>query len=387
MGNNEFKAVLGNIFKDDIKKIVLSNSVVNDSKYRRIDIEKKNNGNYLVTALTQKQSFNQNLNPTQIEEYVSSNQLSFKQYNFFSETKEYMIKISKKEKIFFSEKKLDAPIKHNDKFNREKNYIIKESSAIEPLIDMGIFTKEGKVVSSMYDKYRQINKYIEIIDESIKKMNLKSMNIIDFGCGKSYLTFVVYYYLKFIRNIDVQIIGLDLKENVIEECNKASEKYGYTGLRFEVGDINGFAVPFDVDMVMTLHACDIATDFALYNAIKWGAKMIFSVPCCQHELNAQIQSDDFSILTRYGIVKERLSALFTDAIRCNLLRCSSYNVDLLEFVNFENTPKNLLIRAVKTNVPTKIKKQCLNEVDTLLKEFNCSQKLRELLAQEDSKLF
>lgn len=378
---NEFVYYLTQIFNENVLKIVISNKKEKNYKYNKIVLELKSDY-YYVSKYTEKQVFNEKVNVSNIISYMNEMIFYFKQYNFFTENIEFMIKISKKNKIFFSKRTSQNNIVLNLNNNREKKYILNEGNKIEPLIDMGIFTSDGHVVNSMYDKFKQINRFLEIIDDALKNKEYKQLNIIDFGCGKSYLTFVVYYYLTEIKNIKANIIGLDLKKDVIDNCNKIAEKYGYTGIKFEVGNINGYEVKCDVDMVITLHACDTATDYALYNAIKWNTKMIFSVPCCQHELNSKIAPNHLKIIKRYGIAKERISALYTDIIRCNLLEIMGYKTKLLEFVDFENTPKNLLIRAYKSNIPKAVKDELLEEILLLLEELNCDQTLFELLKEQ-----
>lgn len=369
------------IFENNIQKAVISKPVNKSCEYKKITITKMSNS-YQVAKYTEKQVFHENITAEKVaERCIELIDNTYLQFNAWSESKEFSIMITKKGKVFYKAKNTTnqpsvVPAEHN----RQKQYILKEGTVIEPLVDMGIFTKEGKVVKAMYDKYKQINRLIEIIDDSVKQRDYKKLNIIDFGCGKSYLTFIVYYYLTEIKGIDVTIIGLDLKKDVIEKCNKAAEKYGYKNLHFELGDINGYKCPFDVDMVITLHACDTATDFALYNAINWGAKMIFSVPCCQHELNSQINTENLSLLTRYGIIQERFSALLTDSIRGNLLEYCGYKTQLLEFIDFAHTPKNILIRAVlKDSQTNATKEKALNEVKSAMSEFNVEPTLYKLL--------
>ncbi|WP_368239546.1 SAM-dependent methyltransferase, partial [Clostridium tertium] len=293
------------------------------------------------------------------------------------------LKISKKGKVFLGKKKSNNSNLSNKSHNKEKNYILKEGMIIEPLIDLGIFTKEGKVINSKYDKYKQINRFIEIIDDEIKKNDYKELTILDFGCGKSYLTFVLYYYFVEIKHINVKMIGLDLKADVIKKCNEIAKRYKYDNLHFELGDINGYKYENNVDMVITLHACDTATDYALYNAIKWNAKMIFSVPCCQHEFNHQMEANTLSILTKYGIIQERMAALMTDAVRGNLLEAVGYKTQLLEFIDIAHSPKNILIRASKSKVSKEKKKKALKEVDSLISEFNFNPTLLNLLKRDN----
>ncbi len=374
----EFKSYLNIVFKDEISKIVVSNKVSKTQKFKRVEVVKKTD-KYFVSEYDEKQVFNKNLSFEQLIEYLCSQTNMFKQFDFFSMENQFVIKISKKQKIFFNRLKNQNANVVLKSLKTEKNYILKEGQKIAPLVDMGIFTAEGKVVASAYDKYKQINKFVEIIDDYVRENDFKSINIIDFGCGKSYLTFIVYYYFSIIKKIDCHIVGIDLKRDVIEECNRLAKKYNYQNLSFEVADINGYEAKFPVDMVISLHACDTATDFAIFNAIKWNAKMIFSVPCCQHEINSQISAKNFSILTRYGVAKERISAIYTDIIRCNLLESMGYKVQLLEFIDFAHTPKNLLIRAKLSNIPLAVKKQMLQEVKNLSAEFNLNQKLFDLL--------
>lgn len=234
--------------------------------------------------------------------------------------------------------------------NRTKKYIIQEGKPVAFMIDLGVMGQDGKIIRTRYDKFRQINRFLEYIEDILPKLDKeREFTIIDFGCGKSYLTFAMYYYLKELKGYNIRIIGLDLKADVIEHCNELRTRYGYDKLDFYVGDIATYKDVDKVDMVVTLHACDTATDYALAKAVKWGAEVILSVPCCQHEANRTIKSDILSPVMDYGILKERMAAIVTDAARAKLLTANGYDTQILEFIDMEHTPKNLLIRAVKSS--------------------------------------
>ncbi|MBP3421268.1 MAG: SAM-dependent methyltransferase [Lachnospiraceae bacterium] len=264
--------------------------------------------------------------------------------------------------------------------NREKAYILPKDKPVPFLIDLGVQSKDGKIIAGKYDKFRQINRFLEFIRDVLPQLpKERKITILDFGCGKSYLTFAMYYYLRIMNGLDVEIIGLDLKDTVIEKCNQLRDAYGYDDLHFLVGDIGQYEGKGQVDMVVTLHACDTATDYALAKAVKWDAKVILSVPCCQHEFNGQIEQDLLKPVLKYGLLKERMSALMTDAVRAGLLERAGYDVQVLEFIDMEHTPKNILLRCIK-NPHMKPKKQ--ERLDELINFLNVQPTLAQLLDEQ-----
>ena len=376
----ELQEMLETVLAFEPYKLILSNPLRKDAQYRRIVVNRLGEG-WQAEKYTEKQVFHENMGADELKAFLeTAMRQEYRQLNAWDGEREHAVRVSKNGKASYMKKKTAQAPREKEGHNRKKYYILEEGRPVPPLVDMGIFTPEGKIVRTMYDKFRQINRFVELIDDEIGNLPQdRTLTVIDFGCGKSYLTFVLYYYLTQIRRLDVRIIGLDLKADVIEHCNRAAEKYGYDRLHFELGDINGYECPYPVDMVVSLHACDTATDYALYNAVRWDARLIFSVPCCQHELNSQMQGGGLSILTRYGIIKERTAALMTDAVRGNLLTASGYRTQLLEFVDLSHTPKNILIRAVKTNIPEKTRREALREVDALKEQFGFRPTLDGLL--------
>ncbi|WP_422122124.1 class I SAM-dependent methyltransferase [Planococcus sp. X10-3] len=272
----------------------------------------------------------------------------FRQGLFQFTEEKVQIQLSKKFKVSWkteeTEKK-QVELSHN----RKKQYLLEDGIPYPFLVRLGVQNADGSVKKQKYDKFRQINRFIEFIDDALVHLPKdRTVRILDFGSGKSYLTFALYHYLRVEKGLDLRVTGLDLKKEVIEECRTISEDLGYDQLEFLVGDINDYNEESAVDMVVTLHACDVATDMALSRAVKWNAKVILSVPCCQSELNHQIQSPELGIMLQHGLIKERFSALATDSIRAELLSLVGYETQLMEFIDMEHTPKNILIRAYKT---------------------------------------
>ena len=317
---------------------------------------------------------------TQISDWMNG---TFKQMQLESDTCTASVLVSKKGTMTIKKKPhmkgTGKPV--NLAHNRKKRYILEEGIPVPFLQDLGVMTKEGKIVRTRYDKFRQINRFLEFIEDILPQLpSGREITILDFGCGKSYLTFAMYYYFCELKKLDVNIIGLDLKEDVIAICNGLAEKYGYQKLHFYQGDIASYTGRDEVDMVVTLHACDTATDYALEKAVKWNAKVILSVPCCQHELNRQIANKELYPIMDYGILKERMAALLTDGIRAKLLENAGYETQILEFIDMEHTPKNLLIRAVKCREGSK---KLPKELKACMEAYHVMPTLANLLTEKE----
>ncbi len=374
-----------------------------DRPYIKIRIRKipqavKSRAPYQGEFFTEKQCFTKNMSEKDVEEFIEGHAgTSFKNCTVTTESEEKTILANKKGQVRTIIKKTENRNSLNSiqPVQKKKKYIIEEGTAIPFMEELGVFTREGRIVAKRYDKFRQINRFLEFIDDILDDVRniatggtefteARPLRIIDFGSGKSYLTFAVYYFLGELRHIPVQITGLDLKEDVIRNCQALAEKSGYENLSFKIGDIAEYEGSQKPDIIITLHACDTATDYALDYAVKRGAAAILSVPCCQHEINSQIgkstvgPEDALAPIMKYGILRERFAALATDAIRAELLEGSGYSVQLLEFIDMEGTPKNLLIRAVLKKGERNMNSPCKKK-SPLLEHLNVHQTLDKIL--------
>lgn len=316
-------------------------------------LEKRGELMFQLEAFTKTQAFHRNLNPEAAGEILATVMERFGQMQLETVSQDCTVLISKKGKVTIrrKQKKIRAKAAYLS-HNRKKRYILEEGVKVPFLQDLGVMTQDGKIVHTRFDKFWQINRFLEFIEDILPQLDRgRELTILDFGCGKSYLTFAMYYYLHELKKYDIRIIGLDLKSEVIRHCNELAEKYGYEKLQFLEGDIADYEGVNRVDMVVTLHACNTATDYALAKAVGWNAKVILSVPCCQHEINEQFEAGEtpevLATVMEYGLLRERFAALVTDGLRAKYLESEGYETQVLEFIDMEHTPKNILLRAVR----------------------------------------
>ena len=390
---SDLQSLFTDCLNETLIRVILSNPSSKDGviKICARPVLKNKSLLFQIEEYTKTQVFHKNLTAGDAGSYLtgklfsdtSSQTASFK--NALVETKSFTanVLVSKKGTITIK-KKMNASSKQPKislSHNRKKKYILEEGIPVPFLIDLGVMTQNGNIVNAHYDKFRQINRFLEYIEDILPSLPTdRELRILDFGCGKSYLTFAIYYYLKVLKGYPVRITGLDLKEDVIRHCNELAVKYGYDKLEFLCGDIAYYDGCSQVDMVVTLHACDTATDYALAKAVGWGAKVILSVPCCQHELNKQMKNDLLSPVLHYGILKERMAALMTDGLRAQILEANGYRTQILEFIDMAHTPKNLLIRAVYNGHCADNKAQ----INELLAAFDINPTLYRLLCKKDN---
>ena len=390
---SDLQSLFTDCLNETLIRVILSNPSSKDGviKICARPVLKNKSLLFQIEEYTKTQVFHKNLTAGDAGSYLtgklssdtSSHTAEFK--NALVETKSFTsnVLVSKKGTITIK-KKMNTSAKQPKislSHNRKKKYILEEGIPVPFLIDLGVMTQNGSIVNAHYDKFRQINRFLEYIEDILPSLPTdRELRILDFGCGKSYLTFAIYYYLKVLKGYPVRITGLDLKEDVIRHCNELAVKYGYDKLEFLCGDIAYYDGCSQVDMVVTLHACDTATDYALAKAVGWGAKVILSVPCCQHELNKQMKNDLLSPVLHYGILKERMAALMTDGLRAQILEANGYRTQILEFIDMAHTPKNLLIRAVYNGHCADNKAQ----IDELLAAFDVNPTLYRLLCKKDN---
>ena len=390
---SDLQSLFTDCLNETLIRVILSNPSSKDGVIKICARPMLKNKSLLfqIEEYTKTQVFHKNLTAGDAGSYLtgklssdtSSQTASFK--NALVETQSFTanVLVSKKGTITIK-KKMNASAKQPKislSHNRKKKYILEEGIPVPFLIDLGVMTQNGNIVNAHYDKFRQINRFLEYIEDILPSLPTdRELRILDFGCGKSYLTFAIYYYLKVLKGYPVRITGLDLKEDVIRHCNELAVKYGYDKLEFLCGDIAYYDGCSQVDMVVTLHACDTATDYALAKAVGWGAKVILSVPCCQHELNKQMKNDLLSPVLHYGILKERMAALMTDGLRAQILEANGYRTQILEFIDMAHTPKNLLIRAVYNGHCADNKDQ----INELLAAFDINPTLYRLLCKKDN---
>jgi SAM-dependent methyltransferase len=392
---------LAGILNREFIRAVFSNPRVKDNvvKAKLRPMEQKGELLFQLESFTKTQVFHKNLTVEETKDELAKLLEEFRQVQVETVSEDITVLISKKGKATIKRKRKKVQAKAADlSHNRKKKYILEEGIVVPFLQDLGVMTQDGKIVRTKMDKFRQINRFLEFVEDILPQLDKdRELTLLDFGCGKSYLTFAMYYYLHELKGYDIRIIGLDLKTDVILHCNELAKKYGYEKLTFLVGDIADYEGVDQVDMVVTLHACDTATDYALAKAVGWNAKVILSVPCCQHEVNKQLEKqrnlhlgkmksktevmevsemlgDQLASMEEvlgpimdYGLLRERFAALVTDGLRAKRLESEGYETQVLEFIDMEHTPKNILLRAVKKGSPAAKSRKEAEDCERFLK--------------------
>lgn len=326
--------------KDQYQKVVLKPILLKNELVLQLAKTKDN------------KEYHENIALDEVVSKITDLLVGFKQVQLYTTLNDYQCLINKKYKWHIKKQVPSMKAPTSLSHNRQKQYILDTPSSHDFLKALGLMDEKGQIKPSKYDKYKQINRYLEFVADCTSYLEKEPIRIIDFGCGKSYLTFALYHYLTHILNKKVEVIGLDLKKDVIAFCENLAEKLGYTHLHFQVGDIGTYTTDQPIDMVVSLHACNTATDAALEKAVGWGAKVILAVPCCHHEAYTQIDNVTLAPILKHGILKERIAALVTDGLRAQLLESCGYEVSVMEFIDMAHTPKNILIKALlKSNKP------------------------------------
>ncbi len=381
---NELKNLVQNIFTEEVIKININGAIYKSNEDKKIIVTEKkgkNNNFYQIEIFYGEKVRHINIEDKKevincIMEFLEK---GYKQMDIITTTNEHKFIMNKKGnfKVKSKEEIKEKVVKSH---NKEKEYILKEGDDIPFLVELGIMSKNGKIIESRQKKFKQINKFLEEF-RAIEKKLPENPTIVDVGCGKSYLTYAVYHYMTYILKKPCNIIGIDLKTDVIEYCNNLKEKMYYSDMKFYNVDIKDFKDKYDVsvDMVISLHACNTATDYAIYSGINWGANIIMSVPCCHKELYGQVQNDLLNPMLKHGILKERFQSMLCDTIRGLCLESKGYDVRISEFIEMEHTPKNIMILGIYTDTESKKREEALNQYKKIEEQFSINQTLYNLI--------
>lgn len=380
----ELKQFIIQVFEtEEVIKISINGAIYKTNDIKKIIISEKSGKTnfYQIEKFTTTQVFHTNIEDTSvlIDEIYSILENKYKQMDIVTTTNEHKIIMNKKGNFKITSKK-SLKDKKVQKHNAEKNHILKEGEIVPFLVELGITDKEGNVYKDKRKKYTQVNRYLEEL-QIISKHLPDDACIVDFGCGKSYLTFAIYHFFNNMLNKNCRVIGIDIKEDVIKKCDDLKQKMGYDNIEFYNVDAKDFKQQYnvDVDLVVSLHACNLATDYALETAVSWGVKAIMAVPCCHKELYPQVKNDTLNPMLKYGILKEKFQTLLCDTIRGICLEGLGYSVVIKEFVEASNTPKNVLIMAIFEEKTEEKRQKAITEYKAIKDDFNINQTLYNLL--------